>query len=170
MSENDDKNFIKHPMEDLFDIEEGSTEFPITKAEARELVNYDDYDEKDNEIDEQFEEIYAHALAAYETQQEIIETIEGKFKGRNSEIAAQFLQIALNAVKEKSSHKMTKDKNTLASKKANGNTTNNNLFVGDFNQVLELLNKNKEDSGERVEKVVDGECLDDDIDSDEGSE
>jgi len=55
---------IEHPLEEIFDIESGTT--VITRTEkTTELVKSDDYDEKDIEIEDQFQEVYDAALAAF---------------------------------------------------------------------------------------------------------
>lgn len=138
----------EHPMEDIFDIEKGSTNMPVVSdREVKELVVHNDYDDKDQEIEEQFQEIYEAAMEAFETQTADSEVIEPKFRARNQEVAVQFLNAALNAAKEKSSLKVHKDKLNAAKMKATGpQTVNNNLVVADRNELLKtLLGKNSED-------------------------
>ena len=131
---------INHPMESILDIEEGTTLVPAVKR-TTELVVSGQYDNKDDEIDEQFQEVYDLSLEAFEQQSNEAELVEGRYKARNGEIAAQYLNIALNAAKEKGSLKGNKDKLSLAAEKVTtgGRTTNNNLIVGDRNDILKTL-------------------------------
>ncbi len=130
---------IAHPIEDVLDIESGTTMMPIVEHESTELAVTQDYDEVDREINEQFQEVYDTAMDAYETQAADIETIEPKFRARNQEVAVQYLNTALNAAKEKASIKMAKDKNTV--KVATGGKTVNQLgvVVADRNDVLKEM-------------------------------
>lgn len=131
---------INHPMENILDIEEGTTMVPAVKR-STQLVVSGQYDDKDDEIDAQFQEVYDLSLEAFEQQSQEAELVEGKYKARNGEIAAQYLNIALNAAKEKGSLKTNKDKLSLAAEKVtkSGGTTNNNLIVGDRNDILKTL-------------------------------
>lgn len=135
----------QHPMENLLDIEEGSTMVPAIQRNTDLVVDVQ-YDDKDVEIEEQFQEVYDLALEAFEAQSAEAELVEGKYKARNGEIAAQYLNTALNAAKEKSSQKMHKDKTTLAANKVTSPTgmTQNNLIVGDRNDILKTLMNNSE--------------------------
>ena len=131
---------INHPMENILDIEEGTTMMPAVKR-TTELVVSGQYDDKDDEIDEQYQEVYDLSLEAFEQQSQEAELVEGRYKARNGEIAAQYLNIALNAAKEKGSLKGNKDKLSLAAEKvtSGSRTTNNNLIVGDRNDILKTL-------------------------------
>ena len=100
---------IAHPIEDVLEIESGTTLLPVVEHAPTELAVTSDYDEEDREINEQFQEVYDVAMDAYETQAADIETIEPKFRARNSEVAVQYLNTALNAAKEKANIKMAKD-------------------------------------------------------------
>ena len=135
---------MAHPMEDLFDIDSGSTSVPAVKRTTELATSVDHpYDEKDNEIDEQFQEIYDLALEAFGAQSQEAELVEGKYKARNQEIAVQFLNTALSAAANKGTLKNNKEKMAIALKKVNATaktgTTNNNLIVGDRNEILRAL-------------------------------
>jgi len=134
---------IYHPLEGVLDIEPGTTMLPSIERES-DTVTTGDYDEKDNEIDGQFQEIFDVAMSAYETQVQEAEMVEGKYKARNSEVAVQFLNAALAAVREKSSIKQHKDKVKVAQNKVTGpstvhNTQNN--IIADRNELLKAFNK-----------------------------
>lgn len=129
---------IEHPLEESFDIEQGTTMTTTKKAVPTGIVAPEDYDRKDKEIDDQLQEVYELALEEFENQTGRI--VEGKFAARNGEVAALFLNTALNAAKEKASIKMNKDK--LVSKVRPSSVTQNltqNNIVADRNDILDLL-------------------------------
>lgn len=101
---------ISHPCEDVFNIEPNSTVMTIPAPRNTELVESPLYDEKDKELETDFQEIYDACMDAFDTAQEEMEGIEGKYKARNNEVAVMFLNTALAAAKEKSRLKEHKDK------------------------------------------------------------
>jgi len=136
---------IEHPLEEVFDIEAGSTIMPRTEK-TTVMVEAEEYDDKDSEIEEQFEEIYNYALTGFEDQAAEAELVEGKYKARMMEVGAQLLNTALSAAKEKASLKEHKDKTAIAKGKLGVKTVNNNLIVtADRNDLLKSLLKNNEE-------------------------
>lgn len=138
---NDEQQYkkINHPMEEVLNIEPGTTLVPYNKQESL-LIKHETYDEKDTEIEKQFQDVYDAAMDAFEGHCETTETIDPKYKARNSEVAVQFLNTALNAAKEKASLKHHRDKMTVEEAKASKpGTVNQNLFVGDRNDLLKHL-------------------------------
>lgn len=134
---------IEHPMEEVFDIEPGTTAITTVERETTQLVEPEEYDDKDVEIEQQYQEVFDAAMGAFEGQCEEQEMVEGKYKARNAEVAVQFLNAALAAAKEKGALKQHKDKQTIAVGKLKGgnNTTNNNLVIADRNELLKALAK-----------------------------
>ena len=134
------ETLMEHPLEEAFDIEPGTT--ISTKTErTTELAATEQYDEKDEEIEGQFQEIYDAAMAAFEDQCSEAEVVEGKYKARNMEVATQLLNSALHAAKEKANQKKEKDKNDIARSKTKGGTkvTNNNVFMGSHQELLDSI-------------------------------
>ncbi len=129
-----------HPLEEMLDIEEGTTMVPATKR-STDLVVEARYDDKDEEIEEQFQEVYDLALDAFEAQSQEAELVEGKYKARNGEIAAQYLNTALAAAREKGQLKSGKDKLALAANKISPGTGPQSAqkIVGDFSEILKAL-------------------------------
>lgn len=136
---------VNHPLEEFFEIEEGSTHFPVVQRETT-LAPHIEYDNKDTEIESQLQEVYDVAMSAFEQQFTEIEIAEGKHKALVGEMAANFLNTALAAAKEKSLLKQHKDKLSLQSAKSSSpRTVNNNLVVADRNEVLRaILGKSNE--------------------------
>lgn len=118
---------IEHPLEDVFDIEPGTT--LITRKEQKtELVVAEEYDEKDIEIENAMQEVYDKALSGYERIQDECEDIEGRYLPRMMEVGVQHLKMALDAAQAKARMKEGKDKMT-AKTKAGPKTVNNNLVI-----------------------------------------
>lgn len=143
----------EHVLEDVFDIEEGTTMVPYTEREPTVLVEHETYDDKDKEIEGQLQEVIDHALEAFENTSETAEDVEPQFKARNQEVAAQFLNTALQAINSKSSIKQQKDKleKMIAKGGAGGQVTNN--IIVDRNDLLRALQQPEDDA-------IDGECTD----------
>lgn len=135
----EDFKIVNHPMEEILELESGSTLIPAPPQRNTELVVADEYDHKDKEIEEQFQEVYDAAMDAYETQAADTETVEPKYRARNQEVAVQYLNTALNAAREKASMKQFKDKMLNDRKAAGPKTVNNNLVVADRNEILKQI-------------------------------
>lgn len=119
---------IEHPLEDVFDIEPGTT--LITRQEQKtELVEVAEYDEKDTEIEESIQEVYDKAMSGYERIQDECEDIEGRYLPRMMEVGVQHLKMALDAAEAKQRMKELKDKLNSKSKSAGPKTVNNNLVI-----------------------------------------
>jgi hypothetical protein len=68
--------------------------------------------------------------------------VDPKFSARNSEVAAQYLNIALSATNSRAKAKYDRQKIRLAqSMKDSHSTVNNNLIVADRNELLKSLFK-----------------------------
>lgn len=135
-----------HPLEAAFNIEPGTTITEYSTTLPAEVVPMPDYDDKDNEIEGKLEEIYAIAMNQVINVADEIERVEGKYKARMGEVTATMLNVALDAVRQKTTLKIHKDK--LMTEKTNtavqrGNVvTNNNLVVtADRNEILRMLMK-----------------------------
>jgi len=131
---------IAHPLEEEFEIPSETTVVTRVEAIPTDLVPMESYDEKDEEIEKQFQEVYDSAMTAFEATTNTIDTIEPKYRARNEEVAVQYLTTALGAAREKALIKQHKDKITIAqSKSKTPGTVNNNLIVADRNELLKHI-------------------------------
>lgn len=134
------EQFVSHSFESLFDIEEGTT---IIEQESLPMVQNSEcdlYDNKDSEIEEQYQIIFNAALQAYSNQ--IVALERGGDPATNHkvlDVANNFLKTALDSTKAKAELKKSKDKNIIAS--STKNITNNNLII-DRNELLKQLLNN----------------------------
>lgn len=144
-----------HPLEEHFDIESGSTEI-VTKKRSTELNKYELYDEKDKELEDDYQLIMDGALDLVDKVKEHIEGgAEAKFLARLVEVAGQQLNVALSAAEKKAKLKDNKDK--FEHKKTNGTsgkTVNNNILITtDRNELLKMLTQNNNNDIIDVEAV-----------------
>jgi hypothetical protein len=162
----------EHPLEKVFNIESGST--PVffdnedvtgsnerqvslidpTNGEIVERSSTPDGSELDKEerledlhIDSQLENIHTSAMIAFEKSARMADEVDPKFSARNSEVAAQYLNIALNAVNSRIDAKHKRQKVRLAKSDGGnkGSVTNNNVIITDRNTLLDqILGSTKE--------------------------
>ena len=163
----DDKK--QSPLESIFDIEPGST--PVfteglctdgflnerattlvdpTTGETVNRSSSPDLNEvtkeerlEDLHIDQQLESIHSHAIVAFEKSSRMADEVDPKFAARNAEVAAQYLNLALNAVSLRVEAKYKRQKVRLAANKESQNSgiPNNGVVLVDRNALLrQLLN------------------------------
>jgi hypothetical protein len=131
-----------HPLEKHFDVEENSTEMVVYRRNT-ELEEYQEYDTKDKEIEQDYQLVMDRALDMADKLSEYIDGgAEAKFLARLAEVAAQQLNIALSAAEKKAKLKDTKDKFVHRKNTTPGNKTinNNNITITmDRNELLKSL-------------------------------
>lgn len=131
----------KHPLEEHFDIERGSTEIVVTKRNT-ELTEYQPYDEKDKELEQDYQLVMDSALDLVDRLREHIDGgAEAKFLARLAEVAGQNLSLALTAAEKKAKLKDNKDKFNFRKSAAPGNKniTNNTTIIATQSEVLAAL-------------------------------
>lgn len=136
---------VEHPLEQVFDIEPGTTLITREEQKTTELVVADDYDKKDEEIDTQFQEIFDKALSGYERIQDECEDIEPRYLPRMMEVGVQHLKMALDAAEAKAKMKDLKDKLAVKTKSGGGPKTVNNTLVVSQEELLRTLMGNKDE-------------------------
>lgn len=94
----------ENPLDVLFDVE-GSVEVndtelvEVTEGElaAMQAPQAEEKDEEDAAIDAKIDEVYDSAITTFQNQMAYTEIIEPRYAARNAEVAASYLNIALNA-------------------------------------------------------------------------
>lgn len=152
---NKTEKLISHPLEEVFDIESGTTAITSYEAENLPSMLFEPYDDKDVEIEDQFQEVYEKAMTAFTSQMDDCAIVDPKYTARKSEVAAVFLNTALAAAKEKASLKQTKEKLIIASIASKKIVTNNNLVVTSRNDLLKLLAGNSKSTTAEVLPPID---------------
>lgn len=150
-----------HPLEEFFDVDKNTTEIVSTERKT-ELTEYVVYDEKDKEIESDYQMIMDKALdLADRIKTHIDEGAEAKFLARLSEVAGQNLNLALAAAEKKAKLKDNKDKfnhkKNVDANKSGPVTNNNTIVVMDRNEMLKRVIENiGNDDG-----IIDGEVIND---------
>lgn len=93
---------IEHPLDQLFQTETTTTQLQHVNVKEAELVaahveHTAEKDTEDAEIDKKIDAVYDAALEAYHNQTAMVEILEPRYAARNAEVAANYLNIALNA-------------------------------------------------------------------------
>jgi hypothetical protein len=129
------KDAIKNEIEPFIDDSGLSKQVEITEDEQRVEDRIDEL-----KTDHQLETIHTSAMEAFYQQQNMAVQVDPKFSARNSEVAAQFLTIALNATASKAKIKLDRQKQRVMNRTEGGpKTVNNNLIVADRNSLLKEL-------------------------------
>ena len=140
---------MKHPLEETFGLDGSYNSDPLEGTDLTTIED-DQYaivpqqaapdqpDEEDKEINKKIDTIYGEAMTAYQNQTAFVEILEPRYAARNAEVAANYLNTALNAVALRAKVKNER-------KKAAGgfvpyaNQTTNNVVVADRNQLLKMM-------------------------------
>ena len=146
-------------LEDVFDLVPGTTVKDVIVVDEQPSIIPSDYDYKDGEIDEQFQEVYNKALAAFEFQMERADStdIDPKYVARMHEVAAGYLNTALAAAKEKATLKSGKDKLATIMKKAASVTNNNTVIMTHTDAIKALRERRAAEAAQAAEDVIEGE-------------
>lgn len=153
---------VSHPLEEFFNIEPASTE--VTKIVRKtELDVYDEFDDKDTELENTFQEVYDAAMSGYDNLQDMIDIADTKFTARLSEVSVQHLNTALAAASKRAQLKENKDKLNLKAR-SNTSKTQNNLIIMDRNAALQSFMENMTDDSD---DIIDGEYIENDEDKDD---
>jgi hypothetical protein len=112
---------ITNPLDELFntlpnDLDEadgyvGVTEGEYAVAQGNDGTAVVEKDDEDIEIDRKVDEVYEAAIGAFNTQTAYLEVIEPRYAARNAEVAANYLNIALNAASVRAKVKGDRKKN-----------------------------------------------------------
>lgn len=144
---------FEHSFETVLDVPPGTTEIEKTRIVSKPII-HQEYDAKDNEIEEDLISIHDKALELHEVLVDEIDDTDQSKRARLAEVADQVLNTALSAVDKRRSLKQhvdsLKQKDRAIDKKGSGPTTNNNLFVGSHEDMLEFVAKSLGDDDSNV--------------------
>lgn len=121
-----------------YDDDQESSELVAVPEAALPQPKYED-DEEDKEISKKIDNIYDSAMEAYQNQTAYVEILEPRYAARNAEVAANYLNTALNAVSLKAKVKGEKRKTAGGFIPYANNNTTNNVVVADRNQLLQMI-------------------------------
>lgn len=163
---------MKNPLETIFNLEPDSTMSIFNQSEGpREEIEVmnditgevvqltpemsEELKERaeaveDIQLQGQYELIYRAALKTFEAQTEIAQSVDPRFAARNAEVAAQYLNIALNATKDRTDAKFKRAKIKIAkdtAKKPENVQNTLNIFTNRnalLSAIKEASNRDKE--------------------------
>ena len=141
-----------NPLDDLFNIaddemadqnemaayeEAAAADIAAQQANAPAVV---EKDEEDVENDKRFDEIYTAAKDAFDNQMAYTEIIEPRYAARNAEVAANFLNLALQAAATKARVKTDRKRATaFIPGMGAGSKVTNNTIVATREEILRMI-------------------------------
>lgn len=132
----------EHSFETVLGIPSGTTEVVKTRVTST-TKKHDDYDHKDDEIEEDFLSIHDNAMELFELLMDEIDDTDQSKRSRLAEVAGQLLNTALTASERRRVLKAhidtTKQKERALDNKAGaGGKTVNNVFFGTHEEMMKL--------------------------------
>ena len=140
------QQIFKNPLDELFEIHESAPEDDIADSylqvqenQVSNAVVPVEKDAEDIENDKRIDQVYDLAITAYEQQTAMVEIIDPKFAARNAEVAANFLNIALNAATSKAKIKADRKRIGMFNPAAQKAKTTNNVIVASQEDILKMI-------------------------------
>ena len=139
-------NTMTDPLDAMFDIDPGGRD---------EMVEYDQAalpvpvaaetpkDEEDTEVDRKIDAVYDAAIETFQNQMEYTQMIEPRYAARNAEVAATYLNIALQAAATRARVKGDR-KRTGQFIPGMGNKVTNNTIVATREEILRMISVDAE--------------------------
>ena len=134
-----------HPLEEALDIEPGSSsinieeQYAMTDEVRASVAEATEKDEEDLIIEKKIDDVYDAAMGAFENQTALTEMVEPRYAARNAEVAANYLNIALNAANSRAKVKIERKRSNAFVPFSGGSKTTNNLIVADRNEILRMI-------------------------------
>ena len=136
-----------NPLDNLFDIdpagrEDHNTLAPVTAGELAEMATptaAPEKDAEDIEVDKKIDQVYDAALETFQNQMAYTEIIEPRYAARNAEVAASYLNIALQAAATRARVKGDRKRNG-AFIPGMGNKITNNTIVATRDEIMRMIN------------------------------
>ena len=139
---------IKHPLEDVFNMDEGTiensreydmVEVPRNLPAAQDAAPVDHKDADDELIEKRIDEVYDAAMDAFQTQTAYTEIIEPRYAARNAEVAANYLNIALAAANSRAKAKTDRKRANQTFVPHGGGKTTNNIVIANREEILKMI-------------------------------
>jgi len=133
---------VSHPLEQVFDLEENSTQRSLiapTPIEPLPAVVTAQYDEKDSSIDGELAAVQAEAMAVANEMKQQMAYADPRALPRMGEVAIAALGTALEAIKQKADIKKHKDKLATSGGIDSVNNVTNNTLIIDRSALLDKI-------------------------------
>jgi len=142
------KTKIVNPLDELFETEEqvGMIEYEqATEGELAELQSdapSPEIDAEDIEINKKIDDIYTAAYDTFQNQMAYTEIVEPRYAARNAEVAANYLNIALNAASVRA--KVKNDRKKQAAFVPYTNNLKNGAVVASREEIMKMISVDAE--------------------------
>jgi len=140
---------LLNPLDELFQTEQPISDIveyqQVTEGELTELQADKSGPEKDEEdvvIDGKIDAVYDAALETFQNQMAYTEIVEPRYAARNAEVAANYLNIALNAASTRARVKGDRKRNNAFVPYAG--KTQNNVVVASREDIMRMISVDAE--------------------------
>lgn len=140
---------LTHPLDSVFNIESESdldieSEYSMVEQGAGELVQTepapDLKDADDLLVEKKIDEVYDAALSAFQDLNSYTEIIEPRYAARNAEVAANYLNIALQAANSRAKVKTDRKRaNQTFIPHSPGSKSTTNVLVASREEILKMI-------------------------------
>lgn len=140
---------LTNPLDELFQTEQPAGDIAeyqqVTEGELvamQEPAGAPEKDAEDVEIDDKIDTVYTNAIETFQQQMQYAEIVEPRYAARNAEVAANYLNIALNAAgmraRVKADRKKTNAFVPYAGKNSNG------AVVASLDDIMKIISVDAE--------------------------
>lgn len=120
-----------------------------TNASPQDIMPYrETLDDEEKAIADQLHDIHQKAMDVFQMQTEMVEVVDPKYAARNAEVAAQYLNTALQATALRAKIKAEQNRqrlNNTVGAIVNGGTVTQNIVVADRDEMLRAIKAKKND-------------------------
>jgi len=143
---------LTNPLDELFDVDGAdhqvteyvqATEDEIA-AMAVPTTPPAEKDAEDIEVDRKIDEVYEHAVTTFQNQMAYTEIVEPRYAARNAEVAATYLNIALNAAATRARVKGDRKRAGMFIPGMGQGKTVNNTIVATREEIMRLISVDAE--------------------------
>jgi hypothetical protein len=137
------KSKLVNPLDELFETEQPTEIVEYEQATEGELAALQaeapapEIDEEDIEINKKIDAVYDAAIDTFQNQMAYTEIVEPRYAARNAEVAANYLNIALNAAATRA--KVKSDRKKTAAFVPYAGKTQNNVVVASREDIMRMI-------------------------------
>ena len=137
---------LTNPLDTLFEtapMQSEVTEYAqVTEGALATTEPAPEKDEEDVEIDRKIDEVYSNAIDTFQQQMQYAEIVEPRYAARNAEVAANYLNIALNAASVRAKVKGDRKKTNTFVPYAGRNP--NGAVVASLDDIMKIISVDAE--------------------------
>lgn len=137
---------FENPLDNLFEIDDSldpdESDYEVATVQSAPTDPVEK-DEEDVDTDKKIDAVYDAALEAYQNQTAMVELLEPRYAARNAEVAATYLNIALQAATSKARVKNDRKRVGQFIPGASNKITNNTI-VASREEILRMITVDSE--------------------------